>query len=201
MPLFCPVFFFFRSRRWDGKLVIACGYLGVHYPSQTAVHQLGSRALVSMWGLIRHHWFLEVHHSVPVTLGKAQPAQFAVSACHDPAFHSCWLPATSILSDAECSEGIRTQCWPGLGLLSTSLDKLHAPDAPDRTPGVAPEWAVSAGQLCPSPGCHRNWWGCVWVNSSPLPEVSSRCSRGAVHCSWQKAGVGPTSWTQGGRKP
>lgn len=109
--------------------------------------------------------------------------------------------ATSILSDAECSEGIHAQCWPGLGLLSTSLDKLHAPDAPDRTPGVAPEWAVSAGQLCPSPGCHRNWWGCVWVSFSPLPEVSSRCSRGAVLCSWQKAGVGPTSWTQGGRKP
>lgn len=39
------------------------------------------------------------------------------------------------------------------------------------------------------------------VNSFPLQEVCPRCRGGATLCSKQKAGAGPASWRQRGRKP
>lgn len=134
-----------------------CKYLGAHCSSQTAVHQLGSRALGSMWG-----WYetTDLWRSITMSLWLwARQSQHSFSLCMPwPCFS--WLLASGILGLGMLSEmkalPQSAQTGPGLDGQSSMLLMLLI-----LTPGVAPKWAVSAGQLCHSPACHRNSWGCV----------------------------------------
>lgn len=91
---------------------------------------------------------------------------------------------------------------PGLDLLGRPLDGLHGLILLMLIPGVASKRMVSAGQLCPFPGCQQELMG-LCAQWTPflrrrLPWDAAMCP---PLCSGQKAGVGPMSWRQGGRKP
>lgn len=178
--------------------------LGIRCTSQSAadmVRGLGSRALVSAQGRESADPGRNIMGwAQPGTSDEAQASTLLRSLYFTSHLlqHSHVLLSILLLWVLSEMKGLSQSAWtwPGLALLSSPwmCCSVHTRGSIKASSGsrAAPAFPwMSAG---------TDGTACA-VNSFPLQEVSPRCCGGAALCSRQKAGVGPASWRQGGRKP